>query len=261
MPATFTTDLPDADLDYDDLVLHWTDTINNGSYRVQFRRTIHDAWMEALTSTSVVDTADSTTDWGSGSNATVSTVSDPSVDGTSIRGTTDSASTQGNRFITFTPGTNDDLSGDEYVQFWYQTDEIAGTHALKLVDGSGSTVTVSFQSDLDNDTDRLVQLDLSNFTSIDLTDVDQYQWVFDGDGSSVDKTIYVDVPIVGSATVPETQTTQTIEYLNGHRYDVRMRTETEHKTGNWVYLYGTSPDTLHYYDGTDWQTVHTLETL
>lgn len=257
MPITVTTNLPDASKPTlgngveDEISVDWTDVINYGHYDGQFRESSDTDWLTIFDTRTTVSSADSTTNWGSGSNSTVSTVSNPSEDGTSIQAVTDDTTTQGFRYASLTPGTNDDLSGATHLRFWYQTDETAGTHSLKLVDGSGTSETVSYKSQLTANEGLLVEVDLSSFTTVNLGNIDQYQWVFDGDGSGVDKTIYVDSVISGVAPMGgEATISAVIKYLeDGEEYEVRIRTETEHVTGAWsatatITTVFPSPDSL-----------------
>lgn len=241
MPIQFTTNLPDVGKPTlgngveDEISVDWTDVINYGHYDGQFRETSDTDWLTVFDSTTVIANADSTTDWGSGTNASVSTVSNPSEDGTAIQGTTDDPATQGNRYVSFTPGTNDDLSANTHLRFWYYTDETAGTHSLTVTDGGGTSETVSFSSQLTANEGVLVELDLSNYTTANLANVDTYTWNFDGDGTGIDKKIYVDSVITGVAPAGgEATTSATVQKLeDGEEYEVRLRTQTEHVTGAW----------------------------
>ncbi|WP_435175664.1 fibronectin type III domain-containing protein [Halorussus sp. AFM4] len=234
----FTTELPEATIDSldngieDEVTVNWTDVIDYGEYRVEFRETSDTDWLTALSGRQTITAADGTTNWTSGSNATISTVSTPSEDGTAVRGVTDAPSTQGSRWIEYSPGTAVDLSSDNYVQFWYQTDETAGSHALELNDGS-SWATLDFSGQLTAGEGQLVQIDLSG-VPIDLTSIGQFRWLYDGDGTGVDKTIYVDSVLAGSATVGQATTSITTPSLeDGEQYEYRIRSETEHVTQSW----------------------------
>jgi hypothetical protein len=240
MPVTFTTALSDAQTPTlnngieDEIGVSWPDVTDNGWYRTRFRETSDSDWLTALSARETITAADATTSWGSGSNATVSTVPNPSEDGTSVRGVTDDTATQGSRYIAFAPGTNDDLTAESHLQFWYYTDNLSGADSLTLTDGGGTSETVSFEGSLEESQGQLVQVALANYTSVDLGDVAEYRWVFDGDGTGIDKTIYVDAVLAGSDRAGEATTSLTVPRLeDGEEYEFRHRTETEHVTGSW----------------------------
>lgn len=209
------------------------DVIDNGWYRVQWRETGDSDWNTGLANRAVITATDSTTNWSSASNTTVSTVPNPSEDGTAVKIDLVDTQTTDSRFADYNPPSALSLSGDDYIQFWYQADAVTGDRLL-LFDGGGTKETVYFDSQIAAGERTLVQIPLDSFTSINLSNVTTIRWNF-GDGTTIDKALYVDSVIAGQAHVPETTTNLAIPYLeDGEEYEVRVRTETEHVQGSWT---------------------------
>lgn len=135
---------------------------------------------------------DDLTNITTGTNASATTVSSPSQDGTAVQATTDAATTQGNRTVTWTPSSAIDLSASGDIAFWIEADTTAGTHALTLTDSAAATETVSYKSQLSANTFDRVELASSNWSTVDLTAITDATWDFAGDGTGISKTITID---------------------------------------------------------------------
>lgn len=178
-----------------------TPVIDNGLLRLTLDESAglsFDVWDDAAASWEhrslgpMHNVMDSLTNITTGSNSTAATAASPSVDGTSIRGTTDSTATQGNRHIEWTPPSAIDLSHPGDIKFWYKPNTTAGANALELVDSAGATESVDFSGQSDPANLTLIRIPPSDFVTVDLTAVANIRWVYDGDGTGIDRTIYVD---------------------------------------------------------------------
>lgn len=163
--------------------------VDNGLLRVRFDEP--NSVVEAYEwDTTLYTAADSTTDWGSGTNTTLSLTNTNTSDGTAVRADTDDASTDTGRSATYNPSGTVDMSAADHIRFWYYTDNAGGTHSLEVTDGSGTTTSVGFSSDVVADSGGFISVPLS-VVSADLTDVDSLTWLFSGP-SGEDKYIIVD---------------------------------------------------------------------
>lgn len=227
----------------DEFTLTHDDTLNVGTYRTEFKESSATSWLSALAARTVLTAADSTTDWTRGSNTdALSTVTNPSEDGTAIRADTTDPNTHGPRLAAYNPSGTWDLSGHDRIQFWYYTDNANGQHYLELFDSSSNQTEYDFASQVVAGAGTLIQIDLSadagtgpNGTdAVDLTDVTEIRWVFDGPAGE-DKFIVVDSVAAGSVLRGHDDTSLAIPYLeDGEEYDIRVRGEGPDAVGAWT---------------------------
>lgn len=246
MPITVTTDLPDAatvqrsNTVKDQLTVSWDDTINYGDYRPEWKESGETDWNAALSNRTVINSADSLTNWSTQDSAyiSLSTTTAYSEDGTAVRAdVTDGSAGNTTRDFHYTLPSAIDLSTADYIQFWFYCETPTGDATnidFAIGDSSGTyDWAIGFESQVDDGIATTVQIDLSTVEgTVDLSSVDEFYWrlrsLGTGDWAAVDSIIY------GSDVVGQATTSVTIPHLeDGEEYNARVRTETEHKTGAW----------------------------
>lgn len=236
--ASATTVLPDAQQPTadasveDELTLTWTDVTDYGTYQTEIRRTGDTEWLAVPSNTTVVEPADSTTDWFGDTDTTVATTTAVSEDGTSIAATrVNNGGGSGDDDFGFSAG---GVALGDVLQVWVQIDsDVTPTLDVYLSDGTNSATVSLVDAGEAVDDGRLFQVDASAFAGVDTSTIQTV--LFRPSAWDYGDTIYIDSVVTGDRTVPETQTSLTASYLaDGEQYDVRLRTQTEHVTGAWA---------------------------
>lgn len=230
--ATPTLDPLDASTE-DQLGVSWQDTIdnNNGVFSLEFKDSDKTEYLESLHTWDVVNVLDSTTDLFSQANSTIGTTTLQSVDGTAITVSWDGGGTPTDSGVSIQ--TSDDLTQEDFIQFWVWNESNLQGLQLQIFDGTSSD-TVSVPEVPPEGQGFLVQVDLSQYTN-DLSTVDSME--IQPTPSDTAGEMYVDQLRAGQATYDDTVSTATLEYLeDGEEYDVRVRGENSLDASPWSEL-------------------------
>lgn len=231
--ANPTLDPLDASVE-DELGATWTDTVdnNNGNYYLEFKDSSSPDWLFALNGTTVLDNADSLSDWNDQPASTISTTTEQSIDGTAIEVTWDGTDVNSNSGVQYNPASSFDISGVDELQFWIWNESTLNSFDVTFWDGSNAETVQDIDAPPEGE-GRLSQVAIDSLSTVDTSSLDYIEWRPQPAGTA--GTFYIDALITGDFRLfDDSQPSATIQYLeDGEEYDVRVKAQNSLDTSDY----------------------------